>query len=162
VAQAEAGQGHGAGIMGEPDSSGAVLAVLDAVDHEAVQVLVGPPEGELEDGVELGDGGLVGDEQPPPDQRADLRQHHPELEHGGGRPGCGLRPGHGTPGKVGARRAVRSRSAAPAGILAQQTHRLWAACGAQDAKRLITGVSAPPTIRPGFGQWYLHRTEPSR
>ena len=53
-----------------------------AADDEAVQVLVAPAEHGLQDGVQVGDGGAGGHEQPPPDQRADPGEHHAQLVDG--------------------------------------------------------------------------------
>jgi len=49
------------------------------VDDEPVQVLTAPPERGLQHDVQVGDRGVASDEQPPPDQRADPVQHHPQL-----------------------------------------------------------------------------------
>jgi len=49
------------------------------VDHEPVQVLTVPAEGDLQPGGHVGDAGVAGDEQPPPDLRADPLQHHAQL-----------------------------------------------------------------------------------
>jgi hypothetical protein len=84
------------------------VAVLDSVDDEPVQALVTPAEGELQDQVQLGDGGVLGDQQPTPDQRADPGQDHPKLVHSSRRTTHG--PGHEHLEEI-ARRAVRSRSA---------------------------------------------------
>jgi len=65
--------------------------VLDPVDDEAVQVLVAPPERGLQHGVQVGEGGGVGDQQPAPDQWADPGQYHPQLVH---LPRCGHGVGH--------------------------------------------------------------------
>ena len=64
-------------------------AVLAAVDDEPVQVLTAPAERGLQDGVQLGDRGVGGDQQAPPDQRADPVHHHPQLvERSGTRASC--------------------------------------------------------------------------
>jgi hypothetical protein len=58
------------------------------VDHEAVEVLVAPAEGELQGGMQIGDRTAAADEDPASDQGADAPQHHAELEDDGGT-GCG-------------------------------------------------------------------------
>jgi hypothetical protein len=66
------------GVVAEA-AAGVADAVLDAVDHEPVQVLTVPAESDLQHGVHVGDAGVAGDERPPPDQRADPVQHHAQL-----------------------------------------------------------------------------------
>ena len=56
-AQAEAGQRDPPGVVAETDTAGVGDAVLAAVDDEAVQVLVGPAEGGLQDRVQVGNCG---------------------------------------------------------------------------------------------------------
>jgi hypothetical protein len=77
--QAEAVKAHLAGVAAEARRAGPPQPVLHRVDREPVQVLVAPPERDLQDLVQVGDRGLGGHEQPPPHQRADPGQHHPQL-----------------------------------------------------------------------------------
>jgi hypothetical protein len=78
-AQAQVTEAHLPWIVGKADAARLGDAVVLAVDHKAVQVGVGPVEGNLEDVVEVGDGGIAANEQPAPDRRADLKQRGVEL-----------------------------------------------------------------------------------
>ena len=49
------------------------------MDAELVEVGIRPPESDLEDMVQIGDGTVTADEQTAPDQRADAQQHNLEL-----------------------------------------------------------------------------------
>src|SRR5215813_5511676 len=55
------------------------VAVALAVDDEAVHMGVGPAEGDLDDGVQLGDGCRITHQQVAPDQRADSVETDAEL-----------------------------------------------------------------------------------
>jgi hypothetical protein len=67
-----------AGVVAETRASDIGDAVLGAVDDEAVQVFTAPAEHRLQDRVQLGDRGVGGHQQSPPDQRADSGDHHPQ------------------------------------------------------------------------------------
>jgi len=67
-----------AGVVAEARPAEIRDAVLGAADDEPVQVLAAPAEHGLHDGVQPGDRGCGGHFQPPPDQRADVGDHHPE------------------------------------------------------------------------------------
>lgn len=55
-----------------------------------MEMVVGPPESELQGGVKVGDVAVAPDQNPAPDQRADAPQHHPELvDEGIGKRGFG-------------------------------------------------------------------------
>ena len=71
--QTQVGEKDPVGVVAEADAAGVADAVLDAVDHEPVQVLTVPAEDDLQHGVHVGVAGVAGDEQPPPDQRAARR-----------------------------------------------------------------------------------------
>jgi hypothetical protein len=55
-------------------------AVFTSLDDEAVQVLVSPAQGELEGGMQVGNGGVAANQQAAPDQRADAAEHDPQLD----------------------------------------------------------------------------------
>ena len=48
------------GVVAEAAAAGVADAVLDAVDHEPVQVLTVPAESDLQHGVHVGDAGVAG------------------------------------------------------------------------------------------------------
>jgi hypothetical protein len=52
-----------------------------ALDTELVEMGVGPPHGDLEDVVQIGNGTVTADEQAPPDHRADAQEDHFEVVH---------------------------------------------------------------------------------
>ena len=66
-------------IVGKADAAQLGDAVGLAVNDKAVEMGVGPAEGDLEHGVEVGDRGITTDEQPAPDGGADLEQSGVEL-----------------------------------------------------------------------------------
>jgi hypothetical protein len=66
-------------IVGKADAAQLGDAVGLAVNDKAVEMGVGPAEGDLEHGVEVGDRGIITDEQPAPDRRAALDQSDVEL-----------------------------------------------------------------------------------
>src|SRR5689334_15265635 len=66
-------------VVGEGHPTSIGDAVARAVNDEAVQVGIGPAEGELDGGVKLGDSRSTGDQQAAPDQRADSVEPDAEL-----------------------------------------------------------------------------------
>src|SRR6266498_3624883 len=75
----EIGQADLVGVVGKAHPTRIGDAVAFAVDDEAVQMGVGPAEGDLDAGVQLGDGRRIGHQQPAPDQRADSVEPDAEL-----------------------------------------------------------------------------------
>jgi len=74
----------------QPESAQGDLAVLVEafvlvpVNLEAMEVIVLPGEGDLQDGVQLGQGGIGANQETAPDERADPSQHHAQLVDGQG------------------------------------------------------------------------------
>jgi len=66
-------------VVIEADAAQIGNPVILAMDAEPMQVLTAPVKGNLNVLMELSDGGLTGDQQAPPDHRADSGQHEPEL-----------------------------------------------------------------------------------
>src|SRR5690349_2765785 len=62
------------------------------VDHELMKMRIAPTEGDLDDGVQPGDGCVIGDQQAAPDQRADSLEPDAELVDS-----RGVRGGHTAP-----------------------------------------------------------------
>jgi hypothetical protein len=58
-------------IITEAEPAEVADAVLAAVTDETVQVLVAPAQGDLQRGMQVGDGAVAADEQTAPDQWAD-------------------------------------------------------------------------------------------
>jgi hypothetical protein len=87
-AKAEIGQAYLVWIVGEAHPTRVGNTVTLAVDHEAVEVRVGPAEGSLDAGVEVRDGGLTRDQESAPDQRADSVEPDAKLVDSG-RVACG-------------------------------------------------------------------------
>ncbi len=77
--KAERGQAHLMRVVGEGHPTSIGDAVALGVNDEAVQVGIGPAEGELDGGVKLGDSRFSGDQQAAPDQRADSVEPDAEL-----------------------------------------------------------------------------------
>ena len=78
---------HPVGVVHKAHASAVAHAIVLAVNMEAVQMGIGPPQGELERVVEIRDCAVAAP-QPAPDQGADPPQHHAELirdRHGRGR-----------------------------------------------------------------------------
>ena len=73
--QAEVRQSHAVRIIAETDAADLADAVVLAVDHEPVQVLVTPAECQLQRGVQVGDRAVVANQEAAPDQRADATQY---------------------------------------------------------------------------------------
>ena len=65
----------------QPDSvrRGATAAVLPAMDMKAVQMLVTPGKQDLQDRMEVRQGGCAVHQHPTPDERADAAQDDPQL-----------------------------------------------------------------------------------
>jgi len=82
LTQPKAGEADLPGVITEARPAEVGDAVLGAADDEPVQVLAGPPERGLHDGVQPGDSGAGGHFQSPPDQRADPGDHHPQPVDG--------------------------------------------------------------------------------
>src|SRR5471032_2985060 len=59
-------------------------AVTPAANDELVQVFVVPAHGELHHMMQLRDRNLLGNQQAPPDRRADAPQTDSQLKHGSG------------------------------------------------------------------------------
>ena len=57
----------------------AAAAIVLAVDVEVMQMLIVPVESDLEDGVEVSQGGVAADEETAPDENADLSQDDTQL-----------------------------------------------------------------------------------
>jgi len=70
--QAQVAQAHLLRVVGKKDATGLGDAVLLAMDHKAVEVGVGPAEGDLEDVMQVGERGVAADEQSAPDGGADV------------------------------------------------------------------------------------------
>ena len=77
--QTKAGKGHASGIVPEGDTAQARHPVGRAMDQEAVQVVVAPSEGMLQDLMKLGEAGVAGHEQSPPHQRAHAAERDAKL-----------------------------------------------------------------------------------
>lgn len=69
-------------VQGRIPAVAVVGAVPQATNVEVVQVVVPPPEGRLNHGVQLGEGRLARDLQPAPDRRFDLADGYPQLVNG--------------------------------------------------------------------------------
>ena len=65
----------------QPDrvGRGTITAVLPAMHIETVQVLVTPGKQDLQDSMEMRQGGLAVYQHPTPDERADVTQDNPQL-----------------------------------------------------------------------------------
>jgi hypothetical protein len=79
AAELEVGEANLVGILGEPGPSRPTDAVIPGVDAEAMEVGVGPAEGDLERVMELGQGAVGAHQEPPPDHGADLPDPDVEL-----------------------------------------------------------------------------------
>src|SRR6266545_2966585 len=53
--------------------------IIFAMNAKPMEMEIAPIEGDLQRVMEIGDGAGLCDQQAPPDQRADLAQHHPQL-----------------------------------------------------------------------------------
>src|SRR5512135_1695156 len=82
AAELEVGEADLMGIQGEPGPARSADAVVPAVDAEAMQMGVAPAEGDLDDVMELSEGTLAADQDPPPDHGADLADPDVELVDG--------------------------------------------------------------------------------
>ena len=71
--------------VGQEDMGTVDDVQLSAVDLEAIEVDIVPPEGDLEDIVQAGEGGVGANEEAAPDQGADPPQYDPQLVDGRGR-----------------------------------------------------------------------------
>jgi hypothetical protein len=70
--------------VGQADMGTVQGVQLSSVDLETMEVYVVPAEGDLEDIVQAGEGGVGADEQAAPDQGADPPQYDPQLVDGRG------------------------------------------------------------------------------
>ena len=70
----------------QPDVSGVspVAPVVLAVEVERVEMLAAPVKDDLEDGMEVRQGGAAADEEAAPDERTDLAQDDTQLIEAGG------------------------------------------------------------------------------
>lgn len=68
------------GVITKPEPTGFGHSVFFGMDDEVMQIAVRPPEGHLEDVMELGETGIARHDQPPPDRRTDLGNRGLELE----------------------------------------------------------------------------------
>jgi hypothetical protein len=66
-------------IVGKGDPAKVGDAVVLAVSDELMEMRVAPAKGDLDGGVQLGDGCVIGDQQAAPDQRADSVEPDAEL-----------------------------------------------------------------------------------
>src|SRR5207253_650371 len=78
-AKVEISQADLIGIVGKADPAKIGDAVGLAVDDELMEMRVVPAEGDLDDGVQLGDGRRLGDQQAAPDQWTDSVEPDAEL-----------------------------------------------------------------------------------
>jgi hypothetical protein len=53
------------GVVAEAEAARVADAVFASLGHEAVEVVVAPPESELQGGVEVGDRAVAPDQNPP-------------------------------------------------------------------------------------------------
>ena len=79
----ETRESHGMRVFIEADAAQISDAVVLAMDAEPMQVLTAPVKGNLNVLMELSDGGLTGNQQAPPDPRADPHQYEAELVNRG-------------------------------------------------------------------------------
>ena len=79
AAELEAVEPDRVGIVSEPGSPDPAEAIVAAVDAEAVEVGVGPAEGDLDGRMEIGQGAVAADQEPPPDHGANLADPDMEL-----------------------------------------------------------------------------------
>lgn len=77
--KAKIGQADLVGVVGEAGPAEVSDAVVLAVNDELVEVGIAPAEGDLDDGVQLGDGRRIAHQQAVPDQRADSVESDAEL-----------------------------------------------------------------------------------
>ena len=70
-------------VVIEADAAEIGNPVILAMDAEPMPVLSAPVKGNLNVLMELSDGGLTGDQQAPPDHRADPGQHETQLVNRG-------------------------------------------------------------------------------
>ena len=77
----EAVELHPSGIDADHAATVAIYRVFSAPDLKAVQVVIAPTEGDLQCLVELRHRAVGPDEKPPPYQRADAAQDHPQLKN---------------------------------------------------------------------------------
>jgi hypothetical protein len=75
----EISQAHLIGIVGKADPGKIGDAVVLAVDDELMEMRVAPAEGDLDDGMQLGDSRRIGEQQAAPDQRADSVEPDADL-----------------------------------------------------------------------------------
>ncbi len=66
-AELEVGESDLARILGKRNSTDSADAIVASVDAEAVELGVGPAEGDLEDMMEGGQRAVAADQEPPPD-----------------------------------------------------------------------------------------------
>jgi hypothetical protein len=82
-AQSEINQLHSVRIVAKADAAKVADAVLTTVNDESIEMLVSPTQGQLQCGVQSGDGCIATNEQAPPDQGADATQDDAQLVHAG-------------------------------------------------------------------------------
>jgi hypothetical protein len=74
LAQLEIGKRDLVWVVGEGDPADARDAIRLTMNAELVQVQIFPAHRDLHDGMQLGDGGVAGHQQSPPDQRGDVTE----------------------------------------------------------------------------------------
>lgn len=73
-AQPEVSEADLVRVIAEREAAAVRDAIVPPVNVEAMQVFILPAHGDLEDGVELGDGRVSAHQQPAPDERRDAAQ----------------------------------------------------------------------------------------
>jgi hypothetical protein len=81
-AEAEIRQADLCGLVGKADPAELGDAVVLAVDHKAMQMGVGPAEGDLDAMVQVGTGRGGMHQEPAPDERADRTEPKAKLKDG--------------------------------------------------------------------------------
>src|SRR6516165_10679868 len=81
--QAETGQRHRMRVVIQADAAQIGNPVILAMDAESMPVLPAPGKGNLNVWMELSNGCLTGNQQAPPDPRADPHQYEAELVNRG-------------------------------------------------------------------------------
>jgi len=79
AAQAQVAEANLLRVVSKADTPWLGDTIGLAIDHESVEMAVGPAEGDLQHVMEVGDGSLAADEQPAPDRRADLDERDVKL-----------------------------------------------------------------------------------
>ncbi len=80
--QTKVGESDVRRVIPKPHTTAARHPIALTLDTELVEMGVGPPHGDLEGVVQIGDGTIIAHEQTPPDHRVDAQQDHFELVDG--------------------------------------------------------------------------------